>query len=253
MYDRLVLDEDANIVEMQEIPGMRVGKGVKFQIKDHSALSGTYYVLEEAKSGGEPYAVYASGERKGKASSFEIFLKPPLKGSVFAILKTPAGWRYFINSSKGSVAGEFKMGDRIRHPFMPFKLEIGVLQFLDENEVVIHPEEHQENRALYPALDLVFETGEERVEGSLLFSDDPDREFPREFELGGRTLRATFSAEKYRVLDMELTLLDARQENHPGTLDAAVFESDSDGICEAIIGAIVAQVFVTSSGFDPGC
>ena len=34
--------------------------------------------------------------------------------------------------------------------------------------------------------------------------------------------------------------------------NTAVFKTDCDGICKAIIGAVIAQIFVVGSGFNPG-
>jgi hypothetical protein len=216
VYESLVIDEDGNVVDIAGNPG------IKIEVT-HPTLGGTYFVLEGPPAG----AFYSEGEKKGQAASFEILYQSPLKGSHFAILRTPEGWRYFTTSSKGdSVAGETELGGKVRLPFMPVKLEIEVRNYLSSTDVVARPVPPQENQALYPALEIEFESGEERVSGFLLFDETPERDMSRDFAVGGRKLRATFSPVKYRIMQMVLYLKDARQVNHPGTMNAAVFESD---------------------------
>ncbi|MDP6958113.1 MAG: cytochrome c biogenesis protein ResB, partial [Planctomycetota bacterium] len=126
VYESLVIDEDGNVVDIAGNPG------VKIQVV-HPTLGGSYFVLEGPPAGG----FYAEGEKKGQAAPFEILYQSPLKGSHFAILRTPQGWRYYTTSSKGaSAAGETELGGKVRLPFMPVKLEIEVRKYLTSTDVV---------------------------------------------------------------------------------------------------------------------
>ncbi len=219
VFDSLVISEEGDVVDIPGNPAVRIRV-------DHPTLAGTYHVFEGPPAG----AFHAEGEKKGKEAPVEMRYESPLRGSHFAVLHTPEGWRFFATSRTGNTAaGKFKLGQKIKYPFasgMPGTLEIEIRRPLSVDDVVARPVPPQKNRALYPALELEFEKGEVRTEGFLLFSEDPDRDSSRNFKVGGKTLRATFSAVKYRVMEMELHLEDARQVNHPGTVNAAVFESD---------------------------
>lgn len=199
------------------------------------------------------------GESRDVDPPFEGLWRPPIfTGSQFAAVKTPSGWKYVITTAAGKLeTGGITFGEYVPFPAgMP--LQVRVEKFVEYPAIgKTEPMEPEQNVSLNPALFLRLESKGEVDESWILFDE------PRVFDVAGRRLRVTFRSRLYREMGMTLKLLDARRENHPGSQDAAKYESDVE-ITDHKTGQVIrAQIRVNEpvtvrgysfymSSFDPG-
>jgi hypothetical protein len=201
--------------KVERSPDAGTGPAVIFQVKQGTSVE-TYAAFARAPDQ-SPWRI-----GHGRADGFDARLQPRLQVSAMVFFKSPSGWRYMISSRKGDFeGGRCEVGQKIRFPFMPFKLEVRLKEFLDRAEPVPIPRGLEKDDQHSPAVLVRLEDkGGNRAKGWVFF-----REEPRRFALGEKRIQVGFFPKTYD-LKMDLELVKFRKMDHPGTRDAKSFESD---------------------------
>ncbi|MBI2900362.1 MAG: cytochrome c biogenesis protein ResB [Planctomycetes bacterium] len=152
----------------------------------------------------------------------KVRAEEPPRESQFIVLKTPSGFGYYLSTKRGDVrTGELTPGRRVPFVTVPMSISVELRRYVEVEAV-----KPEQNVPLFPAVEVQIESGGVSSTGWVLFTEDPEADRSRVFVLGKRHARVTFGPKRYRDLEMEVRLLDARQRNHPGSPNAAQYESD---------------------------
>ncbi len=151
-----------------------------------------------------------------------------LKGMTFSgafFIRLPTGWKYVFTSRKGEHAakpGDFVLGEKVKHPFMPVPLEVRINKYFESAERVAVPREISSgDPEKFPALKVRVRTpGGERA-GWVFWREDF-----RVFRLPDREVKLKFTGRTRDLFGLKARLIEFRKVDHPGTEDARSFESD---------------------------
>lgn len=188
---------------------------VLFEIKQ-GERSERYWVLEDHSN----FALREGNLRD--RGDFGVAYRRRLASSAAIFLHTPSGWHYLVTSRKGeSASGSMQLGEKVRYPFMQFRLELQVIKYVSRGHLVVHPRQMQAgDQAHQPALFVRLTSQNHESWGWLPFGT------AESFKLGDRTIRMMYRPREEDCFGLEITLREFRKVDHPGTEDARAFESD---------------------------